>query len=546
MPNLLDKGLPFSPDAERSILGVILLNNEALAQVTLDTQDFFLHSHQALLALMRELHDAGNPVDLVTVGQALLDRGALEAVGGASYIASLTDGMPRYDNISHYVEIVREKARQRRAIIAGRDIAFAAADGNMGAVEALTQQIAPSPNGKGERETLLIPDGAWCDVGKVYLEAVRDTTSASINYHFAVFLCIAGATLGRSVHFNDGEIYPNFFMGLVGESSYAKKGTAMRYGKRLLQAVGAPVHWLMSVDSAAGFTKELATRQTEEKSKNICCLLHFPELRSLIDKANREGSRDIIPKISEAYDCEDLQRVVVGGSGIATNTFTAMLGGAAPEWLTNLKESDLKGGIGNRICWIPGEEKEPLHKRPPVKQRLWNSVVTSLHDCRQFWAGTFAEKPSTEMTLSPEADELMEAFGKSLYRDTKGEPLIRELCGRMENHCIKTAMVYAAIERVPVIEAFHLQKAILFCEFLLKALYAIFSTYGLSEIVRQERRIIELIEQAGGVINQRTLQRKLPRLDAEAFHRRLRWMIGQDSYIRSQREGRSTMLYLNR
>lgn len=538
---------PHSPDAERAILGAILLDNAAAQQVAqLDTRDLFLDSNRVLLTVMREMLDAGTAVDLVTLAQQLMDAGQFEQIGGAGYISSLTDNLPKLSNIGHYINIVQEKARQRQMMAAGYELAERAALGDTSVSEALVAAVPVSGNGKHAEKVLRVPESAWCDLGRVYLEAVRHTTSASENYHFAVFLAVAGAVLGRSIHYNDGELYPNFFMGLVGESSYAKKGTAMRYGKRLLKDIGAPVVWLMSVDSAAGFTKELTTRQAEAKSKEILCVLHFPELRSLIDKANREGSRDIIPKLSEAYDCEDLQRVVVGGSGMASNTFTALLGGAAPEWLTNLSESDLKGGIGNRFCWIPGEEREPLHKRPPIDQTLWNRVVRSLHEAMVYWHGERGERLPTEITLSAEADEKMESYGKALYRDTRGEVLIRELCGRLEGHCIKTAMVYAALERSPVILGIHVDKAIMFCEFLLKGLYGIFSKFGLSEVVKQERRIMELVEQAGGVISQRTLQRKLPRMDGETFQRRIRWLVGEENYLTARRDGKTTYLYLNK
>ncbi len=306
--------VPQSLDSERSVLGVILIDETRFDQAKdLAPSDFFLPAHSYIWAAMLDMRARGVPIDLVTLGEDLAEQEKLDRIGGPTFLSSLTDGMPRLDNIGHYVKVVKEKAQQRRMMQAGAEIAARAEAGDMAEVIELSKAIrerTPS-NGRKESEPLTIPEAAWCDVGKQYLSAVGHTTSASANYHFAIFLAVAGAILGRSIHYNDGELFPNFFVGLVGESSYAKKGTAMRFGKRLIRAVGAPVHWLMSVDSAAGFVKELATRQAQAKSKDIICMLHFPELRSLIDKANREGSRDIIPKISEAYDCEVLQRVVV-------------------------------------------------------------------------------------------------------------------------------------------------------------------------------------------------------------------------------------------
>lgn len=530
------------------------MDNSAIAQTAeLDVSEFFLPSHRVIFSMILELAAALEPVDLVTLAQRLADSGQLEQIGGPSYVSSLTDGMPRVSNISHYVKTVQEKARRRRMMQAGQRLFETAQSGETieDAERAAIQSLPASGNGTHkaalkESKVLLIPDGAWCDLARVYLEAVGRTTSASPNYHFAVFLAIAGAVVGRSVQYNDGELYPNFFMGLVGESSYSKKGTAMRFGRRMLKDVGTNVLWLMSVDSASGFVKKLSDYQAETKVRDVLCLLHFPELRSLIDKANREGSRDIIPKISEAYDGEDLERNVVGGSGKATNTFTAMIGGAAPDWLENLSEGDLRGGIGNRFCWIPGEAKEPLHKRPAVDRTKWNVVVKSLHEMRVFWAGERDEKLASEMSLSEDADARMEEYGKELYHKTSNEMLIRELCGRMEVHCIKTAMVYAGIERVDVISRSHVDRAILFCNFLLAGLYDIFSHYGLSETLKQEQLIMEHIRGAGeGGIRKRALQQKLWRMDAETLNRRLRWLTGDEGQIREEKMGRSTYLFLN-
>jgi len=542
------KELPHSVETEVAVLGAVLLDNAAFEQLAeLDASEFFLDSHRVIFTAMREMAAASVPVDLVTLCQRFMDNGQIDRIGGAAYLASFTDGLPRLSNVGHYVKVIKEKAAARRMMLLGRQISEAAESGGADAAAEIAAAIPPKSNGTAaaphEEKVLRIPEAAWCDVGKVYLEAVRHTTSASENYHFAVFLTIAGAMLGRRVYC--GDLFPNFFTGLIGESSYAKKGTAMRYGKWMMRDAGMSAeHWLMSMDSSSGFVREMADLQTAEKSKDIWVVLHQPELSELFEKGNREGS-DIFTKLTVAYDCEDLSRAVALMRSKATNTFTAVLGGADPGWLEKIRETDLLAGIGNRFCWIPGEEREPLHKRPPIDRVLWNRVVKSLHDMKMYWAGEREERLPSEFTLSDDADELMEHYGKTLFHDTHGDPMIRKLCGRMEDHCKKTALVYAALERTPVIERVHLEKAITFCEFLLKGLYLIFSKYGLSEIVKQERRMVELITQAGGVISQRTLQRKLPRMDGETFQRRLRFLIGEDNYLIARRDGKSTILYLN-
>ena len=114
----LERGLPASPDAERSILGAILLDNFAYNQAaeTLKPDDFSLDAHRRIYARMIELQEANKPIDLITLTEELARRKEVEAIGGVAYLATLTDGVPRRPNIEHYVRIVRDKALLRSLI----------------------------------------------------------------------------------------------------------------------------------------------------------------------------------------------------------------------------------------------------------------------------------------------------------------------------------------------------------------------------------------------------------------------------------------------
>ena len=131
-PDLLyQRGMPASPDAERSILGAILLENAHLheaAERRLAAEDFSLDSHRRIFARMEALISSGCAVDLVTLVEDLAKRKEVESVGGVAYIASLTEGLPRRLSIGEYVEIVREKSRLRRTIVICDGIAARAAD----------------------------------------------------------------------------------------------------------------------------------------------------------------------------------------------------------------------------------------------------------------------------------------------------------------------------------------------------------------------------------------------------------------------------------
>jgi replicative DNA helicase len=131
----LEKPLPNNLDAERSVLGAIILDNNALnsAIENLRPEDFFLDQHRRVFTQMIALGENQQAIDLVTLTEELHRKGDLEASGGAPYLASLADGMPRVSNVEHYARIVKEKAMLRNLIHATDNIQQRAFEGEDGA-----------------------------------------------------------------------------------------------------------------------------------------------------------------------------------------------------------------------------------------------------------------------------------------------------------------------------------------------------------------------------------------------------------------------------
>jgi len=117
----LEKNIPHSVEAERSVLGAILIENHAInrAQEILKEEDFYREPHRRLFKIMSDLSEKATAIDPVTVKEELARSGELEAVGGPAYIASLLDGVPRSANVEYYARIVKEKAILRNLIEAG-------------------------------------------------------------------------------------------------------------------------------------------------------------------------------------------------------------------------------------------------------------------------------------------------------------------------------------------------------------------------------------------------------------------------------------------
>ncbi len=137
----LERGLPASLDAERSILGAVLLENahynEAAEKINSD--DFALESHRRIYQRMAEMIDVGRAVDIVTLAEELTKRKEIEAVGGVAYLASLTEGLPRRLSIDEYVRIVKDKSLLRQLINVASSAMTEAADQTDDALEVLNR-----------------------------------------------------------------------------------------------------------------------------------------------------------------------------------------------------------------------------------------------------------------------------------------------------------------------------------------------------------------------------------------------------------------------
>jgi replicative DNA helicase len=119
-----ERTLPHNLEAERSVLGAILLHNDAFnaAAETLESRDFFRDAHRRIFEKMILLSERGEAIDFVTLKEELGRTGELDGAGGPAYIASLVDGMPRATNVEHYARIVKEKATLRNLIFSANRI----------------------------------------------------------------------------------------------------------------------------------------------------------------------------------------------------------------------------------------------------------------------------------------------------------------------------------------------------------------------------------------------------------------------------------------
>jgi replicative DNA helicase len=124
LQDVLPETLPHSDDAERSVLGGVLLDNRQIHKVQelLTHEAFYAERHRRIFRALEDLAETGIALDLVTLRDALERNGALESCGGVAYLAALVDGTARSANVEHYAKIVKEKAILRELIRSAQQI----------------------------------------------------------------------------------------------------------------------------------------------------------------------------------------------------------------------------------------------------------------------------------------------------------------------------------------------------------------------------------------------------------------------------------------
>ncbi|HVZ85164.1 MAG TPA: replicative DNA helicase [Terracidiphilus sp.] len=185
----LDAGLPANIDAEKTILGAILLDNAAHSEAAekIEADDFALDSHQRIFLRMSELLSEQRPVDIVTLSNELARYKEIEAVGGVAYLASLTEGLPLRPVIDEYVRIVKDKSLLRRLMaICSQAIARAADQSEtalevLGAAEAALLEVSEKGVSQGFQSLDQIVANSFGSIDNLYKQS-REVTGLATSF----------------------------------------------------------------------------------------------------------------------------------------------------------------------------------------------------------------------------------------------------------------------------------------------------------------------------------------------------------------------------
>ncbi len=204
----LKKTPPHSIEAERTVLGGILVNNKSLNVVlsVISQEDFYKDANRKIIEKIILLVDKGLRVDLLSLAEELKKGGYLDEVGGVSYLSSLMDGVPKSLNIEYHAQIIKEKALLRRLILSSAKIISSSYEQREDAdqllneaqaaiIEVAEQRIKPGFIPVG----MLTPSALeMIDAARIRKEAVtgvpagfRDLDALTAGFHGSEFVVVA-------------------------------------------------------------------------------------------------------------------------------------------------------------------------------------------------------------------------------------------------------------------------------------------------------------------------------------------------------------------
>lgn len=354
-----------------------------------------------------------------------------------------------------------------------------------------------------------LPAIAWQGLLEDYRDLVAETTEAADAFHYATFCQVLGCTLGRRLHvYHATKLYPNFFICLVGRSGLTRKDTCWARASDLLNSLHAdcdsdespPFRIVKGIRSYEGLLDELSG---ERKVR----LIQLGELLSLLTKAQQKSLGNIIPQLTELYDCPDHVNPPIHQKIVdCREPFVSIIAGTTQAWLQKaMTERDIYGGFANRWLYFFGLPKEPKPNPPKVDSEKRQGIVEAINTIR-LWT---KDVLNGELTISGEANALFAEYYNAYYRRCQQDGLIPTLIVRIQDFVWKLALLYAAIDLSNVIREDHINPAIAVGKYLESSVTEVFRTFGVTKGKQLEIKVRDYIKSTRKPIPHRDLYRNL-------------------------------------
>jgi DnaB-like helicase N terminal domain/Protein of unknown function (DUF3987) len=449
--------LPSNLDAERDVLGAILLNNKAIEEVMgLNSDDFFLDQHRRVFARMLAMNESQQPIDLTTLTEELNRHGDLEAAGGAAFIASLPDGFPKVSNVAHYAKIVREKALLRSAIHkadAVQKMAFSG-DSAKSVVEHAAQSFVELANLSAEPQAepveqlpKLSEDALYGVAGDIVKKLMPETESHPAGMLIETLMSF-GNIIGRGAYYEveDTKHFGNLFAVKVGITAKARKGTASARISHIFEQVDP--EWFgkrnfSGLSTGEGVIDKVRDPRIEgdklidEGVVDQRMFVYEGEFSSPLAVMKREGNT-LSPVIRNAWDGKKLQSMAKNSPACSLGAHISILADiTVEELMRSLSISDQSNGFANRFLW--------LHVERCGRQPFGGGELDFTDEIRRLKeAVTFAKWPSRRIYMDRNAREM---WKRNYERLSEGQPgLFGAVTARAEAQVVRLVLLYAMLD----------------------------------------------------------------------------------------------------
>lgn len=252
--------MPYSLEAESTVLGGIINNSEKLNEVEdiLNQSDFYMEKHQLIYSTMRELSNRGISIDLVTLSNELNTNKKINKCGGMTYLTSLSGTSNFGENIINHANIVREKSERRRLIKAGMKLIEDSYDGDINQVSSSMEMALDSVADKNK-------DGEMVSIGDALQDAIT-----SIEDKFKNGSRILGKTTGfKSLDNTISGLNKGEFIVIAARPSMGKTAFALNIGQAASREGNVGI-----------FSLEMPEEQLMQRFLSARCLIPFQTIKT--------------------------------------------------------------------------------------------------------------------------------------------------------------------------------------------------------------------------------------------------------------------------
>ena len=282
-----------------------------------------------------------------------------------------------------------------------------------------------------------LPNVAWTGVVGHYRDVVSPCTEAPEVFHLASFIAAVGCLIGRRAWvYSPHPVYPTFYCLLIGRTSSARKTTAYQFALNLLSDASSliddmKVRQLHGLASVEGLASAMVDPGSQEPYTVLCV---EDEFRSLLTKGGQNAVANLIPKITELFNCPRAFEVNTKTQPIVVqNPFLCMLAASTKAWFeASMTPRDVSGGFLNRWLLFEGEGERLLPSPPPVPQGPWEDLFLNVAIAISEGGGAYT------------FEEQAEGFYADFYKEARNE-FDSEATSRTHLHALKLGLLYAVL-----------------------------------------------------------------------------------------------------